>query len=471
MRITSVKINSAISPQINFDFTPSDSGENFHRNRSNFYSYLIGPNGSYKSLILSEIASALITSKSNNSQVFLDSPLAKVICISTGLNDRFPKIFLKPEEQLLLLRKSTYSSKFSDRNYLYFGPSTGKHTISSKVMMKRLFLNLLSSKDKKKVFNGIKKTLSLNGFESKISIRFQFSRAFIKFYLNTPGRGLQKYVRSLLEFSKYRTFAKNLDLDNEAIETISRILDQTTSDNSITKSISHTIDLSVDKSSMTFFTEVLPTLLLLEHTKAVTIQEFAFKRKKDETNSTPSFVNILDMSSGEFKRLFIFLSLACSLENDSVVLIDEPEISTHPEWQIKFSNDLGTYFNDVTGCHCIIATHSPHLISGTPQEESSILAIKKNSGSVSIDEYRPPFGASVEQVLMDIFGLATSRNYFFEERLREVLFAIENKEEILTSGKIDQLNVHINSLTKYISSDEDPLHLVLSTAKREFGFK
>ena len=47
---------------------------------------------------------------------------------------------------------------------------------------------------------------------------------------------------------------------------------------------------------------------------------------------------------------------------NSVVLIDEPEISLHVAWQTEFLKDLGD-MAALSGFHALIATHSPQIIS------------------------------------------------------------------------------------------------------------
>lgn len=39
-----------------------------------------------------------------------------------------------------------------------------------------------------------------------------------------------------------------------------------------------------------------------------------------------------DCSSGEKHMIFAFTGVLSSIESKSIVLIDEPEISLHPEW-------------------------------------------------------------------------------------------------------------------------------------------
>ena len=97
---------------------------------------------------------------------------------------------------------------------------------------------------------------------------------------------------------------------------------------------------------------------------------------KDE-NTVPIFRNIEGkefdingLSSGE-KQLFLrALSLKFLNVNNSIILIDEPEISLHPRWQRKIVN---VYENIGENNQIIIATHSPHIIGNVKKEQLRVL--------------------------------------------------------------------------------------------------
>ena len=68
------------------------------------------------------------------------------------------------------------------------------------------------------------------------------------------------------------------------------------------------------------------------------------------------------LSSGEQHELVLFHSLLFEVRKESLVLIDEPEISLHVAWQQQFLSDLKEIF-DLLGVHFLIATHSPSIIA------------------------------------------------------------------------------------------------------------
>lgn len=67
------------------------------------------------------------------------------------------------------------------------------------------------------------------------------------------------------------------------------------------------------------------------------------------------------LSSGEQHQLVLFFELLFEIEEDSLILIDEPELSLHVSWQKKFISDLKKIIK-LNKFDVILATHSPQLI-------------------------------------------------------------------------------------------------------------
>ena len=67
------------------------------------------------------------------------------------------------------------------------------------------------------------------------------------------------------------------------------------------------------------------------------------------------------LSSGEKNEFNLFFKLIFLTDKDSIILIDEPEISLHVEWQNAFIQDLQGII-EKNNFRVIIATHSPDVI-------------------------------------------------------------------------------------------------------------
>ncbi|ABB56213.1 AAA family ATPase [Synechococcus elongatus] len=68
-----------------------------------------------------------------------------------------------------------------------------------------------------------------------------------------------------------------------------------------------------------------------------------------------------DLSSGEQHELVLLYELLFKVKPNSLVLIDEPELSLHVGWQIQFLKDLQEII-ELADLDILMATHSPDLI-------------------------------------------------------------------------------------------------------------
>ncbi len=99
-------------------------------------------------------------------------------------------------------------------------------------------------------------------------------------------------------------------------------------------------------------------------------KRFLYKKISIDKNTGFSFVSLLTgkqiplsgLSSGEQHELVLFFQLLFDTEPNSLLLIDEPEISLHISWQNHFINDLREVIG-LNNLSAIIATHSPDIIN------------------------------------------------------------------------------------------------------------
>lgn len=152
---------------------------------------------------------------------------------------------------------------------------------------------------------------------------------------------------------------------------------------------------------------------------------------KDE-NSMPIFTDssgkkfgINELSSGE-KQLFLRTLAIKMLEpENSIIMIDEPELSLHPKWQQKI---VDVYRKIGRNNQIILATHSPHIL-GSVEKENIILLGKNENGIVKIktgDEFGNSYGQTTGRILEDIMGLETDRNPSVNNLLNLVKEMVKN---------------------------------------------
>lgn len=69
------------------------------------------------------------------------------------------------------------------------------------------------------------------------------------------------------------------------------------------------------------------------------------------------------LSSGEQHQIVLSYDLLFRIEANSLVMIDEPELSFHVNWQERFLSDLESIIH-VANFDALIATHSPYIVNG-----------------------------------------------------------------------------------------------------------
>lgn len=72
-------------------------------------------------------------------------------------------------------------------------------------------------------------------------------------------------------------------------------------------------------------------------------------------------ISLENLSSGEQHELVLLYDLAFRIKPNTLVLIDEPELSLHPTWQQQFLDDL-LKLAENGAFDAIVATHSPYII-------------------------------------------------------------------------------------------------------------
>lgn len=88
-------------------------------------------------------------------------------------------------------------------------------------------------------------------------------------------------------------------------------------------------------------------------------------------------ISLLKLSSGEKETLVLFFQLLFEVEDNSLLLIDEPEISLHVAWQRMFAEDLKKII-EKKKMNVIVATHSAQIVNGNRDIQIDLGEIYKN---------------------------------------------------------------------------------------------
>ena len=171
-------------------------------------------------------------------------------------------------------------------------------------------------------------------------------------------------------------------------------------------------------------------------------------------NSAGEEFDINDLSSGE-KQLFLrTLSIKMLEPNNSIILIDEPELSLHPKWQQKI---IEVYKKIGKNNQIIVATHSPHIL-GSVSNENIFILYRNENGKIEAKtgaELDSSYGQPVERVLKDIMGLKSVRTPKIDRDIQE-LRKLVDKDKYDT----EEFKKKYNSLLKILGNTDEDLFLI-----------
>ena len=171
-------------------------------------------------------------------------------------------------------------------------------------------------------------------------------------------------------------------------------------------------------------------------------------------NSAGEEFDINDLSSGE-KQLFLrTLSIKMLEPNNSIILIDEPELSLHPKWQQRI---IEVYKKIGENNQIIVATHSPHIL-GSVSNENIFILYRNENGKIDAktgDELYSSYGQPVDRVLKDIMGLKSVRTPKIDRDIQEL-------RKLVDEDKYDtkEFKEKYNNLLEILGSADEDLFLI-----------
>ncbi len=175
--------------------------------------------------------------------------------------------------------------------------------------------------------------------------------------------------------------------------------------------------------------------------------------------------SIKEASSGEQSIILSILGIASRIKNNCLILIDEPEICLHPQWQETYIDILTRTFDKYKNCHFIIATHSPLIISRLSSYNSFIVDME--SGRVAnADKY---INNSVDFQLANIFNHPGFKNEYL---LRIAMSIFSNVSKNKAFSTKDDLNYSILKSQSNFLRQDDPvydLYKTISELKTIYG--
>lgn len=397
------------------DFLTSESSQD----QSKFKTTIItGHNGSHKSTLLRELVAALTLSESESRIVLRDESKGPhhVLCASGSVADRFPAKELPGGGH----------SRFDVPSYSYLGQRTGPNLLSKKAPVETMLSFALDpAKAERFESHFFEQAHRLAGILPSVDFVFQRRRARFEEGVDLLGRvqnTVQGYdTRSAVSASRtsgppYISYATAQWLLGEFTHQ-----DFTALGDLLGRKQGRRLRASLTPSGAKC-DEFPPNVLRLGLlTGLIVLVDVTVQ----STRAQDAF-SAFELSSGEYHMYSTILGLGFGMTESSVVLIDEPENSLHPQWQREFMDAVfdicaGTLRNG----HLVVCTHSP-LIVGTALEGSTVVDLTEGGTQLSTLN----FAASSDELLLSQFGIGSSRN-------RRVVDIVQRAVSLVERGDFD----------------------------------
>jgi predicted ATPase len=147
---------------------------------------------------------------------------------------------------------------------------------------------------------------------------------------------------------------------------------------------------------------------------------------------------------------FIMMYDIVKNKNDILFVVDEPDLSLHPEWQRRYIHEfMSTFSKENKKVHFVFTTHSPFLLSDIPKQNIIFLDTDENGNCKVVDglnEKKETFGANIHTLLSDSF--------FMKDGLMGE-FAKSKIDEIIKFHKIVEQKKHKECLKKIYKKRKD----------------
>lgn len=368
----------------------------------------------------------------------------RVLAVSFMINDKF-----------------TFQTddKSPDSKYKYLGVRRTSNATWTNSIVKKVSDAIISHANDEGFYQKVMDILKFLKYQPKIKLVFEpETKTFFKRGISYEK--LTAKINNITKSEEYRAFSINKFREQE-IESLFRYINKTSKERKqIIVNNKKCIQYNIDFRNGEGVFELQQDYKVIQHLvnmKLLKSPILLFSKKEE--------FEFENASSGEKQFLFTMINIASKLRQNSLVLIDEPELSFHPNWQMIYINYLKKIFEDYPTCHFILATHSHYIISDLEEGSSSIVVLNNNDTDeptrrAELVQYST-YAWSAEQILYNIFQVRTTRNYYFEMDLRQLVRMI--KERTKDVGKLEEL---INKLEKYVFDDSDPMIKIIDEAKR-----
>lgn len=414
-------------------------------NNSNIFSILVGKNGTGKSTFLGNLTNHTIKEhyyrKKNN--LFDEDNTSyfpqEIIAVSTSPFDKFP---------IERFEKNAH--------YTYLGLRDLQSSNFGLAYLSKIIASLIESVSVEKSHAyEISRVLDYLGYRDEMLINFQLfnSRKFFEDVIETNDLKDFFHRQTSIPIRRLnRAFFlnKNGTLSERKVTRLKEICNKIiTSDNYR----SH-FTLVLGKNGIDIDLHESEDILFLIQSGILRLKDVRLESQRENNH-----FSIKDASSGEQSIILSILGIASKIKDNSLIVIDEPEICLHPQWQEKYIEILTHTFQNYRNCHFIIATHSPQIISKLSNINSFIIDMESGKTKDAYDF----INNSVDYQLANVFNSPGFKNEYLS-RIALNIFAKVSKRKYFDSD--DLINFETIERQSENLDIADPVHDLYITLKK-----
>lgn len=441
-----------------------------HYTDKNFYTIVTGENGCGKSSLLRKAVNTYIfdnPEKSKECSVvsFSENSPSRVIALCNARYNRFASAITYIQESKI------FYPNYYVQNEQNLEVNKSLQSIMLSVLREIININdhhMLDDRRNPSVIQGIRTAFEMIGVQPDVGMTLEFNKYYIQnirriYQAERSGQELNGRVYEA--FRKDHMYWRKISgIEDAFIDEFFKSYDELHKKTNVVG----TIEISLDYAKVGSISTIMPDYLLLISIAAgfITTSKLQVKR-----NDSLKWVSTHSLSSGQQSMLMNAVLVSIFAKKDALICIDEPENSLHPEWQLNYMSFIGNLCSPILGCHFLIATHSPQIISGIKSDNGCIVSLIKsvnliNSAHIvndeglfisnvqelhSVSSFRRK---SADRQLVDVFKSPGFSNESIVHRLIMILtkqtkkIALKTEDEqfiddiykFIRSGKIDEFD-------------------------------
>lgn len=393
----------------------------------------------------------------NNAEILIPSD---IVANSIMLTDKYP----------------VYTDPGVFPQYKYLGVRTTAQNASTRSYVRRTVDYIISEKDSSAFRKGLSRITNFLGIHNSIEVYYTTINAPLFFKGDCSADVLEKYFNEIADRykdSEYPPQKLNNYLNirkNNRVKAVSDFCNKLYNEDRLEwikkgSSVRKIVYNITDERSFQMLKE--ESVLLEELRQIGLLYAPDIFLKRDDSYS------LQESSSGEYHFFSSMVALMATVKSYSLIFLDEPEISLHPNWQMKYISFVRDLFADsnYNTSHILMATHSHFLISDLDGRDSKIIGLKKSAPSptkknsieiVDLPKNIDTYGWSAEDVLFNVFDVVTVRNKYVADVIGDILEEMSkgSKREI---NKLEQSKYELLIRLQASLKEIDPLKQVVDS--------